>query len=103
MRTSPLVSAKTTPLSSPVDGLPGPMFADLDPDPVQVDVAVGLDLHLAAAVAALREDPGRCGDLSVGRLWSRRLGDGCGARTPEAWPGRVVPDGAVALELIGGG
>lgn len=103
MRTSPLVSAKTTPLSSRVDGLPGPMFADLDPDPVQVDVAVGLDLHLAAAVAALREDPGRCGDLSVGRLWSRRLGDGCGARTPEAWPGRVVPDGAVALELIGGG
>ena len=67
-----------------------PMFADLDPDPVQVDVAVGLDLHLAAALAALREDPGRCGDLSVGRLWSRRLGDGCGARTPEAWPGRVV-------------
>lgn len=51
-----------------VDGLPGPLFADLEPDPVQADVAERLDLHIPAALATLRENASRCSDLSIGDL-----------------------------------
>ena len=35
-----------------VDGLPGPLLADLELDAVQVDIAVGLDLQLPAALTS---------------------------------------------------
>ena len=55
-----------------VDGLPGPLLGDLELDAVQVDIAVGLDLHLPPA---LTSNAGRRGDDGIGRLGAGRLGN----------------------------
>src|SRR5919106_5613447 len=75
-----------------VDGLPGPLLADLELDAVQVDIAVGLDLHLPTA---LTPNAGRRGDDGIGRLGAGRLGNRvashacCGVTRPGSpWWGR---------------